>query len=160
MQPEGGEIQLGGGVSAVCESGMVGFRVSDPLDAAPTPAPGLLTLPGRCQVGEWEVRAELHPAPVAPAGPELATLDAASITDTLQVRTWREGDRIRPLGMNGSKTLGDLFADRGVPRSQRTRVPIVLCGDRVAWVAGVAVSDDFRLGAQTRAAAVITARPV
>ena len=62
--------------------------------------------------------------------------------------------------MDGSKTLGDLFADRGVPRSQRTRVPIVTCGDRVAWVAGVAVSDDFRLDADTTSAAVITARPL
>ncbi len=75
------------------------------------------------------------------------------------MRTWQQGDRIRPLGMQGSKTLGDLFADRGVPRSQRTRVPVVTCGDRVAWVAGVAVSDDFRLGADTTAAAVITAQP-
>lgn len=158
--PEGGEVQLGGGVSAVCEAGNVCFRVSDPLDAAPAPAPGVLTLPGRCQLGEWEVRAELHPAPVAPAGPELATLDAAALGEPLHVRTWRQGDRIRPLGMEGSKTLGDLFADRGIPRSQRTRVPIVTCGNRVAWVAGVAVSDDFRLGADTTAAAVITARPL
>jgi len=159
-ESEGGEIQLGGGISAICESGVVSFHASDPLDAAPTPAPGLLTLPGRCEVGEWEVRAELHPAPVAAAGPELATLDAAALGEPLRVRTWREGDRIRPLGMDGTKTLGDLFADRGVPRSQRTRVPIVTCGDRVAWVAGVAVSDDFRLGADTTAAAVITARPL
>jgi tRNA(Ile)-lysidine synthase len=159
-EPEGGEIQLSGGISAICEAGFVSFRVSDPLDAAPAPAPGLLTLPGRCEVGEWEVRAELHPAPVTPAGPELATLDAAALGEPLHVRTWLEGDRIRPLGMDGSKTLGDLFADRGVPRSQRTRVPIVTCGDRVAWVAGVAVSDDFRLGADTTAAAVITARPL
>jgi tRNA(Ile)-lysidine synthase len=158
--PEGGEIQLAGGVSAVSEAGTVFFRASNPLDAAPEPAPNLLTLPGRCAVGEWEVRAELHPAPVAPAGPELATLDAASLGEPLHVRTWRQGDRIRPLGMGGTKTLGDLFADRGVPRSQRTRVPVVTCGDRVAWVAGVAVSDDFRLGDDTTAAAVLTARPL
>jgi len=111
-------------------------------------------------VGEWEVRAELHPAPVQPAGPELATLDAATLSNPLEVRTWRQGDRIRPLGMEGSKTLGDLFADCGVPRSLRTRVPVVTCGARVAWVAGVAVSDDFRLRADTTAAAVITARPL
>jgi tRNA(Ile)-lysidine synthase len=160
MKSEGGEIQLGGGVSAVCESGTVFFRATSPLDAAPEPAPGLLTLPGRCQVGDWEVRAELHPAPVAPAGPELATLDAAAIGEPLHVRTWQQGDRIRPLGMGGTKTLGDLFADRGVPRSQRTRVPVVTCGNRVAWVAGVAVSDDFRLGADTKSAAVLTARPL
>ncbi|MDQ3728337.1 MAG: tRNA lysidine(34) synthetase TilS [Actinomycetota bacterium] len=159
-RPEGGEVQVGGGVSAICEGGTVTLRVMDPFEAAPTPAPGLLALPGRCQVGEWEVRAELHPAPVQPAGPELATLDADTLAGPLGVRTWRQGDRIRPLGMEGSKTLGDLFADCGVPRSQRTRVPVVTCGDRVAWVAGVAVSDDFRLGADTTAAAVITARPL
>ena len=159
-EPEGGEIQLGGGVTAVSESGTVFFRATDPLDAAPAPAPGVLALPGRCRVGDWEVRAELHPAPVAPAGPELATLDAAALQAPLHVRTWRQGDRIRPLGMGGTKTLGDLFADRGVPRSQRTRVPVVTCGDRVAWVAGVAVSDDFRLGSDTTAAAVLTARPL
>ena len=159
-EPEGGEIQIGGGISALCESGTVSFRVMDPLDAAPEPSVGLLTLPGRCQVGEWEVRAELHPAPVVAAGPELATLDAAALGEPLHVRTWLEGDRIRPLGMDGTKTLGDLFADRGVPRSQRTRVPVVTCGARVAWVAGVAVSDDFRLDADTTSAAVITARPL
>ncbi|MDQ2677013.1 MAG: tRNA lysidine(34) synthetase TilS [Actinomycetota bacterium] len=158
--PEGGEIQLGGGISAVSESGTVFFRAGDPLDAAPEPVPSVLTLPGRAQVGDWEVRAELHPAPVAAAGPELATLDAAALGAPLHVRTWQQGDRMRPLGMGGTKTLGDLFADHGVPRSQRTRVPVVTCGDHVAWVAGVAVSDDFRLGADTTAAAVLTARPL
>ena len=159
-KPEGGEIQLGGGVSAIAEAGTVFFRATSPLDAAPEPAPGLLTLPGRCAVGDWEVRAELHPAPITRGAPEFAILDAAALADPLHVRTWRQGDRIRPLGMDGTKTLGDLFADRGVPRSQRTRVPVVTCGDRVAWVAGVAVSDDFRLGTDTTSAAVLTARPL
>lgn len=157
---EGGEVQLGGGVSAICEAGVVDFVVANPLDAAPEPGAQILTLPGRCRLGEWELRAELHPAPVHPAGPELATLDAAALAGPLEVRTWRQGDRIRPLGMRGSKTLGDLFADRAVPRSQRHRVPILVAGGEVAWVAGVAVSDDFRLSADTEQAAVITARPV
>ena len=47
-----------------------------------------------------------------------------------------QGDRIRPLGMTGSKTLGDLFTDREVPRSQRRRLPVVHLGGRVAWVPG------------------------
>ncbi len=157
---EGGEIQLGGGVSAVCESGVVRFCVSNVLDAAPVPQGVPLDLPGSCRLGEWELRAELHPAPVQPAGPALATLDASGIDGPLQVRYWRDGDRITPLGMKGSKTLGDLFTDHKIPRSQRGRLPVVLAGGRVAWVAGVAVSDEFRLGEKTTAAAVITARPV
>ena len=158
--PEGGEVQIGAGVSAICEAGTVRFRVAHELDAAPAPEAVLLSLPGRCRLGEWEVRAELHPAPVHPAGPELATLDVAALHGPLEVRTWRQGDRIRPLGMTGSKTLGDLFTDHKVPRSQRSRLPIVLAGGRVAWVAGVAVSEDFRLTADTASAAVLTARPV
>jgi tRNA(Ile)-lysidine synthase len=62
--------------------------------------------------------------------------------------------------MTGSKTLGDLFTDHKVPRSQRHRLPVVVAGGRVAWVAGVAVSDEFRLSEDTSAAAVLTARPV
>jgi tRNA(Ile)-lysidine synthase len=157
--PEGGEVQLGGGVSAICEAGEVTLVVAHELEAAPVPEAVSLTLPGRCRMGEWELRAELHPAPVEPAGPELATLDAAALGGPLEVRTWREGDRIRPLGMSGSKTLGDLFTDHKVPRSQRGRIPVVLADGRIAWVAGVAVSDDFRLTEQTTAAAVLTARP-
>ena len=157
---EGGEVQIGGGVSAICEAGEVSFTVAHELDAAPVPEAVALTLPGRCRLGDWEVRAELHPAPVQPAGPELATLDCAALDGPLEVRTWRQGDRIRPLGMTGSKTLGDLFTDCKVPRSQRGRLPVVLAGGRVAWVAGVAVSEEFRLSPETSAAAVLTARPV
>lgn len=154
--PEGGEVQLGGGVSAICESGMVAFGV-EAIDAAPVPDSVALTLPGRCRMGEWELRAELRDAPVDPAGPDLATLDATALGGPLEVRTWRAGDRIRPLGMRGSKTLGDLFTDRHVPRSQRSRLPIVLAGGRVAWVPGVAVADEFRLGPASSAAAILTA---
>jgi tRNA(Ile)-lysidine synthase len=157
--PAGGEVQLGGGVSAICEAGEVRLVVAHELEAAPVPEAVALTLPGRCRMGEWELRAELHPAPVHPAGPELATLDAAAVGGPLEVRTWREGDRIRPLGMTGSKTLGDLFTDQKVPRSQRSRLPVVLAGGRIAWVAGVAVSDEFRLTDESTAAAVLTARP-
>ena len=54
---------------------------------------------------------------------------------------------MRPLGMGGTKTLQDLFTDRGVPRSLRDRSRSSRSAGEVAWVAGVAVSDDFRLDA-------------
>lgn len=154
--PEGGETQLGNGVSAICESGMVRFVVAG-LDAAPVPEPVSLTLPGRCRLGEWELCAELRDASVVPAGPDRATLDAAALGGPLEVRTWRAGDRIRPLGMGGTKTLGDLFTDRRVPRSQRDQLPVVLAGGRVAWIPGVAVGDEFRLSPASAAAAILTA---
>ena len=77
---------------------------------------------------------------------------------TIEVRTWRDGDRIRPLGMAGTKTLQDLFTDRGVPRSLRADLPVVTVDGEVAWVAGVAVSERFRL--HPRAERVAGTRPL
>ncbi|MDX6583740.1 MAG: tRNA(Ile)-lysidine synthase [Solirubrobacterales bacterium] len=156
-KPEGGTVELGAGLVAVCESGWIRLRAA-PADAAPAPEPVRLGLPGRAQVGGWEVRAELHPGPVDPAGPDLATLDAAALAGAIEVRTWRPGDRIRPLGMSGTKTLQDLFTDGGVPRSLRSSLPVVTVDGQVAWVARVAVSEDFRIDADTERVAVLTAR--
>lgn len=155
-QPEGGTVELGSGLRAICEAGSVRFVTSSAAEAAP--APVRLSLPGVVRMGRWEIRAELHPAPVDPAGPDLATLDAGAFSGEIEVRTWREGDRIRPLGMEGTKTLGDLFAASGIPKSERHRVPVVTVGGEVAWVAGVAVSERFRLGTQSRNVAVLSAK--
>jgi tRNA(Ile)-lysidine synthase len=156
VSAEGGLVELGGGVRAICEAGSVHFEAASPADAAPEPT--RLAVPGICRIGRWEVRAELHPVPVEPAGPDLATLDAGVLGGELEVRTWREGDRIRPLGMDGTKSLQDLFTDRGVPRSARRELPVVVADGRVAWVAGVAVSEDFKLASRTEQVAVLTVR--
>ena len=154
--PEGGVVDLGHGVRAICERGLIRFAAASEVDAAPEPAS--LRVPGSCRFGRWEVRAEVRAGPVEPASPDVATLDAEALGDELLVRTWREGDRMRPLGMGGTKTLQDLFTDRGVPRSLRHHLPVVTAQGRVVWVAGVAVSEDFRLGPDARGVAVLSAR--
>jgi tRNA(Ile)-lysidine synthase len=153
--PEGGEVDLGRGLRAVCEQGFVsfGFRLDEPA-----PEPASLAVPGHCRFGRWEIRAELRSAPVTPEGPELATLDAAALGGEVLVRAWREGDQIRPLGMEGTKSLQDLFTDRHVPRSLRRTLPVVVAGERIAWIAGVAVSEEFRIEPGTREIAVLSAR--
>lgn len=156
LRHEGGEVDLGDGVRAICEAGLIRFVTASETDAAPTPV--ALRVPGKCRFGRWEVRAEVRAGPVEPAGPDLATLDADALGTDLVVRTWRDGDRIRPLGMEGTKSLQDLFTDRGVPRSLRHHLPVVTAAGRVVWVAGVAVSDDFRLDSDAREVAVLTAR--
>ena len=80
----------------------------------------------------------------------------------LRVRNWRPGDWFRPAGLQGHrKKLQDLFVDRKVERSLRHRVPVVLdASDRVIWVVGLGVSEDFR-GAEFPASMIIlTVRPL
>lgn len=64
----------------------------------------------------------------------------------LTLRGWRPGDRFRPLGMRGAKKLQDFFVDAKVPREERGRIPLLLSGGRIAWVAGQRVAEEFRFG--------------
>ena len=63
-------------------------------------------------------------------------IDLDIITAPLELRSFRPGDRIRPLGMKGSKKLKDYFIDKKVPRYMRGEIPLVISGDDVLWVAG------------------------
>jgi tRNA(Ile)-lysidine synthase len=149
-------IELGGGVEAQVEQGHVRFTAG----SAGEPAEAALTVPGVCRFGNWEVRADLQAGVPRAEGPDLAVLDPAALGGTLVVRSWREGDRMRPLGLSGSKSLQDLFTDRKVPRSLRHALPIVTSDGRIAWIAGVAVSEEFAARPGVSETAVLSAAQV
>ena len=64
----------------------------------------------------------------------------------LAVRSRRPGDRFHPPGLGGrSKKLQDYLVDRKVARPERDLLPLVVDGDdRIVWIVGHAVSEDFR----------------
>ena len=61
----------------------------------------------------------------------------------MTIRAWRDGDRMRPAGLGGTKSLQDLFTDRKVPRALRRTLPVVEASGEIVWVAGVAVDERF-----------------
>jgi tRNA(Ile)-lysidine synthase len=80
--------------------------------------------------------------------PSVALLDYNKIKKPT-VRFWKTGDRMRPLGMKGRKLLSDLFIDRKIPTFERKRVPLVVSEGRIAWIAGVAIADDYKVEPST-----------
>jgi tRNA(Ile)-lysidine synthase len=87
-------------------------------------------------------------------------LDLATVgSSELLVRSWRPGDRMAPLGLGGTKSLQDLFTSRRVPRLERGGVPVVEVHDEIAWVAGVATSERFKVTGATREAVRLSCRP-
>ena len=143
-RPEGGELELGGGLSAVCEAGYVRFAVDEEAGAGAEPVG--LAVPGRGPLRPLAGagRAASRLARAAGAGGGDPRRRACSATGS-RCAAWRQGDRMRPLGLEGSKSLQDLFTDAGVPRSLRRALPVVAAGGRIAWIAGVAVSEEFKL---------------
>jgi tRNA(Ile)-lysidine synthase len=97
--------------------------------------PGSLMWPGTGQ--------RLHVQPLAyrdaPAQPERdrIVVDAACISQPLIVRNWAPGDRFQPCGMDGhSKKLQDFFTDLKIPKSVRSRIPLVVAPEGIVWVVG------------------------
>ena len=87
-------------------------------------------------------------------------LSAAAVGDRdLIFRNWRAGDRMKPLGMGGSKKLSDIFTDLKVPRAERAKRIVVECGGQIAALAGWRVSRDFAVEGPRAASLRIRFRP-
>jgi len=55
------------------------------------------------------------------------------------------GDRIRPLGGPGEKSLQDYLVDRGIDRPFRDYVPLLCRGSQVIWAVGVGPGEEARV---------------
>ncbi|MCK4565029.1 MAG: tRNA lysidine(34) synthetase TilS, partial [Verrucomicrobia bacterium] len=69
--------------------------------------------------------------------PAEASFDAGKVGDSpIEVRSFEPGDRMHPLGMEGSRKLQDIFTDQKIPRAQRPSVPVVVCRGEIIWIPG------------------------
>jgi tRNA(Ile)-lysidine synthase len=145
---EGGSaaLDVGAGLRAVVEYGRLRFERGTAEAAQPAP----LSVPGQTTWAGGELTSERASDLPVDDDPLTATLDAAALAPALDVRAWQPGDRMRPLGLGGSRSLQDLFTDRKVPRARRALTPVVLSGDEIAWVPGVATGERFRVTDATR----------
>ncbi|MEI8243761.1 MAG: tRNA lysidine(34) synthetase TilS [bacterium] len=122
-------------------------------DAVELPVPGVVDVAGvrvMARQGRGIVRTG------GPVGvlPSACSLDAQALQGKkLLVRTRRPGDRIRPLGLDGSKTLQDLFVEARVPAEKRDLLPLLVVDDEVVWVPGYRVAKQVAVRGP-RAAAV------
>jgi tRNA(Ile)-lysidine synthase len=68
-----------------------------------------------------------------------AVFDADAIGGGLIARNFARGDRIRPLGLAGSRKVKNVFIDQKLPRALRSVLPVVtLANGEIAWIPGVA----------------------
>ncbi len=104
-----------------------------------------------------EAELEEGERPEFSADPLQEVIDRDRIEGQLILRSPRPGDRLRPLGMAGTKKLQDLFVDEKVPREERARVPLVCDQRGIIWVVGLRLSEDYKVTLETRRALVITA---
>ena len=88
-----------------------------------------------------------------------AFADARRLVFPLTVRKWRKGDRLRPLGLDGSKKVSDLLTDAKVRSSERHGIHVVTSDGQVVWVVGVRLAAPFRVTDTTRKVALLRFEP-
>ncbi len=139
----------------------------------PLPIPGQVAVPGT----SWIATAEVLPDEllqqvrtalqrqdwaavwqILPSTPYTVYADADKLSDNqedrtspvLYVRTRRNGDRIRPLGMAYEKKVQDILVDKHIPRTERDQLPLFFAPTHCVWLAGVHLDDRVRMTRETR----------
>lgn len=63
----------------------------------------------------------------------------------LLLRLWKAGDVFKPLGMNGSQKVSDFLTNIKVPVDERDKIQVLEVDNKIAWVVGYRISNDFRV---------------
>ena len=114
-----------------------------------------IQIPGIASFDQHTFRfSELSPLPEAPiqsfCSPSRQLVDADAFGNAAVLRHRKSGDRIKPLGMHGTRKLKDYFGDIGIPIETRDRIPLVARGSDIVWIVGYAVSDSYAIRDTTK----------
>jgi len=123
-----------------------------------------LEVPGKFKLGNgWFIRTEMVSDLDEARKQAIKNIDSfkawISMDHTqmfLKLRSRKPGDRFQPLGMEGhSVKLSEYMINQKIPRRVRERWPLIVSGNDIVWIPGIALSHQFRLAESTRQAAFI-----
>ena len=78
-------------------------------------------------------------------------LDADLTGDNIIFRNWRDGDRFKPLGMDGTKKVSDYLTDMKRDRfTKEKRVVATTADDRIFCLVGERIDHNFRITTKTK----------
>lgn len=129
----GHRVQLVEGLEA--ELGFDRLHLHRPAPDAPSGA--ILPRSGTLHWGRWQIVAKPM---AAPSRQPRGGFEAWLPRDDYRVRAWRTGDRIRPLGGNGSRRVVVLLREERVIASDRADWPMVVPAREpatIVWVPGI-----------------------
>jgi tRNA(Ile)-lysidine synthase len=151
-------VSIPGGV-VIIDPEHVSFAKDQVRPAKRRLGPKSLSIPGRTRAGGWSIEAtKVERDAARPRDAFAALLDIDAIDGPLAVRSRRPGDRLRPLGLGGSKKLQDILVDAKVPQAKRDQVPVIEDRLGIVWVAGHCIDQRVAVSSKTRRVMRLRAR--
>lgn len=148
--------QLPEGLSLICTPRDFTLTTDAALPVPSVPD-GTLTVPGSLALPFGRLTATLLSEndleslreSIAVAGRLHLFADLERLGSELLVRTRKPGDRMRPLGLGGSRKLQDILVDAKIPRAMRDQIPVIENGAHIVWLVGVAADERVAPTAQS-----------
>lgn len=81
--------------------------------------------------------------------PLIEYFDADIFPEQCVIRHWRDGDRITPIGMDGSMTVSDFLTNAKINVADKRKVLVLCSGDEVLWVIGYRIHNGYKVTQQT-----------
>lgn len=81
---------------------------------------------------------------------DILYLDAAKITFPLWLRNWKQGDRIQPLGMKGTKLVSDVLTDAKVSFIAKEKIVVLTQDEEILWIVGMRSSNLGKVTSSTK----------
>ena len=81
--------------------------------------------------------------------PLIEYFDAELFPEQCVIRHWRDGDRITPIGMEGSMTVSDFLTNAKINVADKRKVLVLCSGDEVLWVVGYRIHNGYKVTQQT-----------
>jgi tRNA(Ile)-lysidine synthase len=85
------------------------------------------------------------PTPPFPDGRLRVRMSIPAQVDHLQLRRAKQGDRMQPFGMAGTRLVYDVLAEAGVPRFMRERTWILADTNTIYWLPGIRPAEAVRV---------------
>ncbi len=154
----GARLDLPGGIVALRSRDAVSFEKGPPEGPSASvhvelECPGETTDPaaGVTAAAEVFARSELDfDAFLAAKTRYDEVVDADAAAGRLVLRSVEDGDRFRPLGLDGSKKVGDFLTDLKVPMADRPSILIVTAGGRPVWLVGHRIDERVKITDDTK----------
>ncbi|MDP8242911.1 MAG: tRNA lysidine(34) synthetase TilS [Candidatus Hinthialibacter antarcticus] len=132
---------------------------AEPMTEIVLKAPGVTVISDlRIEAVVQEFPAEVKHLP--PQGAWVGEFDAGKVMRPITVRTRRDGDVIRPLGMSGTKKIKKILQEKQIPQEERERLPLVFMNNETAWAPGCCLSQSFCVDHNTQTILRIVIRKI
>lgn len=80
---------------------------------------------------------------------QVAYFDAEKLSDTLLLRHWRNGDRMVPFGMSGTKKISDILTQNRLSVVEKQNVWLLESDGVPLWLVGQRADNRYRVTSST-----------